>query len=301
MRRLKISQLETFVVYMKTGSVTQAANELNTTQPNASKKLKQIEDVVGFPLFVRAGGKLRPTPEAELLYEHVARLMQHLDIVESFGLDSSPLKKLSLRIATLATFGVSLLPMVVRSFSKLYPDAAIQIDVLDTERAHVMVAQGLYDFGLVHYPQDEPELTSKTIVQTNIVCLVPHDHPLAPQSIIHASDLKGSNIVTYPITVHFGAVIAKTIADHGLSAKQPISANHSHIVRSFVEQGAGIGLVDRFAVCTSDHYEKFAVKPFRPEIPIALGLIVPQRRPLSHPARDFVREIEEVAAEIFIR
>lgn len=86
MRRLKINQLETFVVYMKTGSVTQAAQELNTTHSNASKKLKQIEDIVGRQLLVRAGGKLRPTREAGLLYEHVVRLMHHLAVIEPSAL-----------------------------------------------------------------------------------------------------------------------------------------------------------------------------------------------------------------------
>ncbi|MFC3727083.1 helix-turn-helix domain-containing protein [Neoaquamicrobium sediminum] len=43
MHRLKIRQFECFLVYMKTGSVTGAAQELHTTQPNASKTLTQME------------------------------------------------------------------------------------------------------------------------------------------------------------------------------------------------------------------------------------------------------------------
>ncbi len=33
LHRLKVRQLEVFATYMKTGSVTQTARELNTTQP----------------------------------------------------------------------------------------------------------------------------------------------------------------------------------------------------------------------------------------------------------------------------
>lgn len=298
MRRLKISQLETFVVYMKTGSVTQAAYELNTTQPNASKKLKQIEDAVGFQLFARAGGKLRPTPEAEMLYEHVVRLMQHLDVIESFGLDSSPLKKQSLRVATLASFGIALIPMATREFRRTHPDFRIQVDALDSEKIHSMVAQGLYDFGFVHYPEEEAELTSKTLAQASIVCLVPRHHPLAEYDVVKASDLRGVQVVTYGTTVRFGAVISKMTADAGFPIDHPVSTNHSHIVRKFVEHGGGVGLVDRFSVCDGESFESFVIKPFEPHISISLGLIVPQRRPLSRTAQGFVEQVEAIASGV---
>lgn len=296
MRRLKISQLETFMVYMRTGSVTQASNELNTTQPNASKKLKQIEEVVGFPLFSRTGGKLRPTPEAEMLYEHVVRLMQQYDIIESFGLQSSPLRMMTIRVATLATFGSALLPMAVSSFRLSHPDVTVVVDVLDTEKVHAFVSQGLYDFGFVHYPQDEPDLATRSLAQSSIVCLVPHVHPLAGHNVIDATDLGGELVVTYPTTVQFGAVIAKTFADHGVRIRQIMQANHSHVVRRFVEHSGIIGIVDRYSVCDSASFEKFVVKPFRPTITIGLGLIIPQRRPLSRIAQDFVTYVADIAS-----
>ncbi len=47
MRRIKLRHLDTLAAFMKTGSVTEAALVLHTTQPNASKSLKQLEDFAG--------------------------------------------------------------------------------------------------------------------------------------------------------------------------------------------------------------------------------------------------------------
>ena len=58
---------------MISGSATGAALESNITQPAVSHALKEFEDIVGFRLFVRERSGLRPTQEAELLYEEVQR------------------------------------------------------------------------------------------------------------------------------------------------------------------------------------------------------------------------------------
>ncbi len=295
MHRLKIRQLETFLVYMKTGSVTEAAEELNTTQPNASKTLKQIEDAVGVSLFVRTGGKLRPTPEAELLSQHVARLMQQIDLIESFGGENSPLRRPTLRIATLATFGISLLPRAIQEFRNVHPDLHVQLDVVDAEKIHTMVAQGLYDFGFVHYPQKEAKLTTKALVSAGIVCLVPKGHALSGKKKITPRDLDGVEVVTYPTTSTLGAAIMKALADDGITIQQVVAANHSHMVRKFVEFGDCVGLVDPFCVFFRNSKEPFDVVPFMHHIPIALGLIVPQSRPLSGTTEEFLTCVKNLA------
>ena len=87
MRRIKLRHLDTLSVFMKTGSVTEAALVLGTTQPNASKSLKQLEEAVGLTLFQRVAGRLRPTPEAEVLHGHASRLMHELTLFENLSID----------------------------------------------------------------------------------------------------------------------------------------------------------------------------------------------------------------------
>ena len=301
MYRLKIRQLECFLVYMKTGSVTVAAQELRTTQPNASKTLKQMEETLGVALFSRSGGKLRPTPEAELLYEHVQRLFQQLALIESFGLETSPLRRPSLRIATLATFGGGLVPLAVDIYRKSQPDFQVHVDVLDLQKIHTVVAQGLYDFGLVHSAIEAEDVTSKTLATSIIVCLLPKDHRLAAQQRITAHDLIGENVVSYPGTVQFGAVIGKAFADAGVRLNEAVTSNHSQVVRKFVQHGQGLGLVDFFAVCDLDPEDRLIAVPFEPVVPISLGLIVPQRRPLSQTAETFISVVTKLANTLSAR
>ena len=63
--------LECFHATMAVGTVTGAAEILNTSQPAVSRSLKQLEDAVKMSLFNRSGNRVIPTQEAYLLFEEV--------------------------------------------------------------------------------------------------------------------------------------------------------------------------------------------------------------------------------------
>lgn len=295
LHRLKVRQLEVFATYMKLGSVTQTALELNTTQPNASKALKQVEDELGVALFLRQNGKLRPTPEADLLYEHVQRLFQQLDLIETFGVEANLARRVSLRVATLATYGSALIPMAVERFLLSHPHLQLQVDVLDGQKIHALVGQGLYDFGFIHFPLNEGDVASRTLASSGIHCLLPAVHPLASRDQIEARDLAAEPLVTYPGSIQLGAVIAKAFLDQNLTMNQTVATNHSQVVRKFVERGHGIGLVDPFAVVDLTPDSMLRAVPFRPEVMISIGVLTPLRRPLSRIGQDFIDVVQEIA------
>ena len=115
------------------------------------------------------------------------RLFQQLVLIESFGLKTSPLRWPSLRIATLATFDGGL---GTAGGGRLPEDAAGPLGAgrrgRRTEDPHGL-AQGFYDFGLVHSPLEGEDGTSKTLATSIIVCLLPKDHRLAAQERVTSS------------------------------------------------------------------------------------------------------------------
>ena len=71
--------IQVFRAVMTTGSVTSAAEMLFTSQPTISRELGQLEYLLGFPLFDRVRGRLRPTARALTLYDDVQRSYIGLD------------------------------------------------------------------------------------------------------------------------------------------------------------------------------------------------------------------------------
>ena len=52
--------IEVFRAVMTAGSVTKAAQALFTSQPTVSRELARMESLLGYPLFDRGPGRLRP-------------------------------------------------------------------------------------------------------------------------------------------------------------------------------------------------------------------------------------------------
>ncbi len=73
-RRLKLRHLEIFRSVCEHGSVRRASEAVNIAQPAATKLLKDLEDMLGVPLFVRTRRGMTPTPHGELVRRHAGIL-----------------------------------------------------------------------------------------------------------------------------------------------------------------------------------------------------------------------------------
>ncbi|WP_330873452.1 LysR family transcriptional regulator [Rouxiella chamberiensis] len=58
---LDLRQLEAFSAVISSGSVTAAAKVLQRSQPAVSRLIQDLENAIGYPLFVRNGPRIHPT------------------------------------------------------------------------------------------------------------------------------------------------------------------------------------------------------------------------------------------------
>lgn len=90
---LNIKQIQYFAACAKTGSFSQAAELLFTTQSNVSKVIRSMEDDMRTQLFVRHAKGIELTPEGERAFIHVQRILENIDELE---MQAQPLAKSSL-------------------------------------------------------------------------------------------------------------------------------------------------------------------------------------------------------------
>ncbi|WP_306152154.1 LysR family transcriptional regulator [Roseovarius sp. MMSF_3281] len=61
-----------FEAAARCGSFTAAASEFNVSQPSISRTIGQLEEILGFPLFLRRARGIKLTPEGRMLYDSVS-------------------------------------------------------------------------------------------------------------------------------------------------------------------------------------------------------------------------------------
>src|SRR4051794_19818016 len=110
---MNLRQLEIFRAIMTHGSVSEAARSLHVSQPSVSNVLKHAEQTLGVQLFERVGGRLLPTPEAELLFPEVEQIYDQLGRINSFVRDLRTGSSGRLSLLANPTLANTLLPLAI--------------------------------------------------------------------------------------------------------------------------------------------------------------------------------------------
>jgi len=79
MPRFNLKHIEAFVLVADLGSFRRAAARLNTTQPNISNRISQLEQHIGQVLMERDAGSVRLTREGRALLEPARRVLASVD------------------------------------------------------------------------------------------------------------------------------------------------------------------------------------------------------------------------------
>ncbi|CAI1574645.1 Hca operon transcriptional activator [Serratia quinivorans] len=179
---MDIRQLRAFVVLAEQGNYRLAAERLCITQPALSKQIQALEVRLGARLFNRGrqGAQLtasgqRLYPEAQVLVgQHVQFQQRALRIVQG-------------EAGRLAIgFGLSsfhLAPQLVAAFRQRFPEVAVGLEDLPSERQYQLLLQGELQVGFVRLPVSTP-LRATALLSDRLVLAAPAALALKAETII---------------------------------------------------------------------------------------------------------------------
>ena len=142
---MTLVQLRYLIAIADSGlNITLAAARVHATQPGLSKQLRQLEDELGFQLFVRKGKSLDAITHAgEQVIERARAILTEAANIRAIAADLRNEAYGELRIATTHTQARFALPPAIAALSNLYPQVSVHLqptrdaDVLEIGRAHV--------------------------------------------------------------------------------------------------------------------------------------------------------------------
>src|SRR6185436_10162659 len=99
-------------------NVSDAAEALFTSQPGISKQVRQLEDELGVPVFVRHGKRLAAlTPAGESVVATARRALREIENLKRVGAEYKSEDTGALSIATTHTQARYVLPQVILEFA----------------------------------------------------------------------------------------------------------------------------------------------------------------------------------------
>jgi len=167
------------VACAESGSLTAAAKQCNLVVPAASRRIRELEDALGEPLFERHSRGLQPTPAGKIFVRHGVTLMQGVGNLFSELADRRAGTTLHIKLCA-STAGINqFLPPMLATYAQRFPD--IQIDVQEQVSARVIAAirERQADLGVFVEGPDVDGLEVNDFRRDELVLILPPDHPLA--------------------------------------------------------------------------------------------------------------------------
>lgn len=96
--RCDLEWFRTFKIVYEVGTMSDAARELNISQPGVSLQLSALESYIGQPLFERTRRKLIPYERANILYAQISAAVNKMEEVETAYLLGHGVKRKTLSI-----------------------------------------------------------------------------------------------------------------------------------------------------------------------------------------------------------
>lgn len=178
--RLKTRQLMLLIAIEEHGNIHRAAESLNMSQPAASKLLKDLEDLIGVPLFERLPRGMRATWYGESMIRH-ARIA--LSSLGEAGAEIEALKAGhagNVAIGAIAGPAMTLLPPALAQINQAHPDLRVSLLVESSDVLLEQLAQNRIDLmiGRLFARHDKRNLHYEPLAEEEVCAIARPGHPL---------------------------------------------------------------------------------------------------------------------------
>ena len=287
---MNVRQLRCFETVMALGTATEAAAALGISQPAVSLAIASLEKELGFVLFERVKGRLKPTREAQFLLDDAKSAIGALERAGQTARAIRSRTHGNLVIASYPGIALEFLPRVLSKFLKSRPGVRVELLSRSSHVIHELIPAQSFDVAIADLPVNRQDVLTRAI-SLECVCVLPKRHALARKRFIEPEDLDGmpffslfkEHLIYYRVASAFAAANAhwNVVAECRFFAS----------ACAFVAQSWGASIVDPITANDFAHRGVVA-RPFRPSIVYDIGILLPMRRPQSRLTKDFIAEVE---------
>ena len=278
--------------------MTAAGEMMRISQPAVSRLIRDLEEDLGLQLFERSGARITPTEEALVLFQDVERLFVGSERIRETAAAIRGLSAGNLRIAAMPNISLGYLPAILDEFLADRPKVSVVVHSDSSVAIIDLVSRQQFDIGLAYVAADHPSIRVEALPDTEAVCALPADHPLADRETIDAEDLVDEDFIILGHTSLLRHHIMAAFQARRIKPRIRFETRYAATACACVARGLGVAIVDPFVPLTIAS-DRIAIRAFRPSINYGFSLIFPSRRPRSGLAEEFGDLVRERLTQDF--
>lgn len=289
---ITLRQLDVFVAIVQNGSLAAAASRLCVTKAAVSMALQELERQLGCLLFDRVRNRLQLNRHGVLLLPLADELRQRVQHIETlFSVDEPHQGRI--HIGASNTIGNYLLPALLASFTRQYPDVDVQIQINNTRRLGQALSDYELDLVLVEGQLDDRRFASHPWLVDPLLVVTSPDHPLVGRQTVGIADLEHQRWLLRESgsgsREQFQFLLASQLQDWSLA----FEFNTTEAIVNGVANGLGLGLLSHSAVAQAESDGRLKSLNVRPLMTRRLSWVTHADK-YQHPAlADFIAHCQQ--------
>ncbi len=236
-------------------NITLAAGRVHATQPGLSKQLKQLEDELGFLLFVRKGRSLEAiTPAGGEVIARARAVLAEANNIRTYSANQRRESQGQLILATTHTQARFVLPPAIGQIKRAYPQVSVHLQQAGESAALDLLSAGDADIAIISTAGDEPQAgIAVPLYRWRRLVLVPRGHGLdRGDKVPTMADLSVQPLISYESSTRVESSLQRAFASVGLQPSIALTALDADLIKTYVRAGMGVGLLAEMAVTSAD-------------------------------------------------
>ena len=243
---MNVSQLRTFVAVVDHRSFSEAGRILGVSQPAVTMQIQALEADVGATLLDRGYRKVELTEAGRALLPYARRILNELDDARGALSALSDVVGGRLTVAASTTPGQYLLPRILGSFLKEFPEVGVTLRVYDSADVVTHVEEGEADLGMSGAEVHGARVHYEQLGSDDLLLICPPGHKLASRPKLAFADLTDEPFIVREAGSGTRMAAEDVIRSSGVEPselKVVMELGTNEAIVSAVEGGMGLGIV----------------------------------------------------------
>jgi DNA-binding transcriptional LysR family regulator len=249
---MDLSDLLIFSAVVREGGVTRAAERLHRVQSNVTTRIRQLEEDLSVPLFIREGKRLHLAPAGQVLLGYAERLLALADEARGAVRDAKP--RGTFRLGAMESTAAVRLPGLLSEYHRRHPGVVLELRTGNPQVLGAAILAGALDAALVAEPIADAPFEKAFAFDEELVIVASAHHP--PISG------KGSLPRTIIVFEH-GCPHRKRLEDWYASRREmperTIELASYHAMLGCIVAGMGISLIPKSVLTTFPERKRLSV------------------------------------------
>lgn len=242
MKNVTIRQLHIFSVAARHLSFVRASEEIFLTQPAVSMQIRQLEEIVGLPLFDKIGRKMHLTEAGHEVARTAHIILGALKDADA-NIDALKGFRSGIVSVNLVSTAKYFVPRFMALFHKTHADIKLQINVGNRETLVRQLHSNEIDLAIMGRPPERIDTLSYPFARHPHVVIAAPDHPFARRSRIPLQDLADEIFLVREHGSGTRTAMENFFHEHGIDPPLGMTMESNETIKQAVMAGLGLGFI----------------------------------------------------------